>query len=120
MSPSSLTRRRFVGSVGAVLGTSLLERGRAEAAAPSRAGAPSAPGPVRLDSNENPPKDRIDAMQPHKTWNANAAVLEAALASLDDDAHVPGQRRLMNDTRRWLIGELQKDGRRTIPSEANS
>ena len=317
MSPSSLTHRKFVGSVGAVLGTSLLERGRAEAAAPSRAGAPSAPGPVRLDSNENPygpspraleaigraravaarypdaledrvtealarlhgvqpenillgcgsgeilrmadmaflapgrtvvaaeptfeavlsyarvtradpvkvpltadfrhdlprmaaacdartglvyvcnpnnptgtivkreelsafvaaaprsavllvdeayhhfvedpgyasaaewiggqpnlivvrtfskiyglagmrlgyalgPKDRIDAMQPHKTWNANAAVLEAALASLDDDAHVPGQRRLMNDTRRWLIGELQKDGRRTIPSEANS
>ncbi len=317
MSPSSLTHRKFVGSVGAVLGTSLLERGRAEAAAPSRAGAPSAPGPVRLDSNENPygpspraleaigraravaarypdaledrvtealarlhgvqpenillgcgsgeilrmadmaflapgrtvvaaeptfeavlsyarvtradpvkvpltadfrhdlprmaaacdartglvyvcnpnnptgtivkreelsafvaaaprsavllvdeayhhfvedpgyasaaewiggqpnlivvrtfskiyglagmrlgyalgPKDRIDAMQPHKTWsNANAAVLEAALASLDDDSHVPRQRRLMNDTRRWLIGELQKDGRRTIPSEAN-
>ena len=65
-------------------------------------------------------RDRIGAMRPHKTWsNANAAVLEAALASLDDDAHVPAQRRLMNDTRRWLITELQKDGRRTIPSEAN-
>ncbi len=65
-------------------------------------------------------KDRIDAMRPHKTWsNANAAVLEAALASLDDPDHVPKQRRLMNDTRRWLCGELRKDGWHTIPSEAN-
>jgi histidinol-phosphate aminotransferase len=66
------------------------------------------------------PKERIEAMRPHKTWsNANAAVLAAALASLDDADHVQRQRRLMNDTRRWLTSELQKDGRRTIPSETN-
>jgi histidinol-phosphate aminotransferase len=66
------------------------------------------------------PEDKIAAMRPHKTWsNANAAVLEAALASLDDADHVPKQRRLMNDTRRWLCAELRKDGRTYIPSEAN-
>jgi len=66
------------------------------------------------------PEDKIAAMAPHKTWsNANAAVLEAALASLDDADHVPKQRRLMNDTRRWLVAELRKDGRTTIPSETN-
>ncbi len=66
------------------------------------------------------PDDKIAAMRPHKTWsNANAAVLEAALASLDDADHVPKQRRLMNDTRRWLCAELRKDGKSYIPSEAN-
>jgi histidinol-phosphate aminotransferase len=65
-------------------------------------------------------EDRIAAMRPHKTWsNANAAVLEAALVSLDDADHVAKQRRLMNDTRRWLCAELEKDGRATIPSHAN-
>jgi histidinol-phosphate aminotransferase len=66
------------------------------------------------------PEDKIEAMRPHKTWsNANAAVLEAALASLDDVDQVPKQKRLMNDTRRWLCAELRKDGRTYIPSEAN-
>ncbi len=65
-------------------------------------------------------KERIDAMREQKIWsNANAAVLEAALACLEDTAHVPRQRRVMNDTRRWLCRELEKDGRRFIPSEAN-
>jgi histidinol-phosphate aminotransferase len=66
------------------------------------------------------PDDKIAAMRPHKNWsNANAAVLEAALASVDDADHVKQQRRLMNDTRRWLCEELKKDGRTTIPSETN-
>ncbi|HJQ99319.1 MAG TPA: histidinol-phosphate transaminase [Candidatus Polarisedimenticolaceae bacterium] len=65
-------------------------------------------------------EDKIAAMRPHKNWsNANAAVLEAALASLDDADHVKQQRRLMNDTRRWLCDELKKDGRTYIPSETN-
>ena len=54
MSLLRLTRRDFVGSVGAVLGTSLLTRRPAEAAAPSSVGAHPALSPVRLDSNENP------------------------------------------------------------------
>jgi histidinol-phosphate aminotransferase len=65
-------------------------------------------------------KDRIEAMQPHKTWsNANAGVLEAALASLEEPAHVEGMRKRMNDTRRFLCSELEKAGRRYIPSHAN-
>ena len=65
-------------------------------------------------------KDTIEAMRPHRVWsNANAAVLEAALASLEDAGHVPRYRRLMNGTRRWLCAEMHKDGRATIPSEAN-
>ena len=65
-------------------------------------------------------KETLSAMRPHRVWsNANASVLEAALASLDDAGHVPQCRRLMNGTRRWLCAEMQKDGRATIPSEAN-
>lgn len=65
-------------------------------------------------------KETIEAMRPHQIWsNANAAVLEAALASLEDPGLVPRYRRAMNETRRWLCSELQKDGRVVIPSEAN-
>jgi histidinol-phosphate aminotransferase len=65
-------------------------------------------------------KERIVAMREHRIWsNSNVAVLEAALASLKDPDHVPRQRRLMNDSRRRLRRELEKDGRRYIPSEAN-
>jgi histidinol-phosphate aminotransferase len=51
--------------------------------------------------------------------NANAAVLSAALASLAEPDLVPRQRKVMNDTRRWLVAEMAKQRRRTIPSEAN-
>ncbi len=32
---------------------------------------------------------------------------------------VPKQRKLVGDTRRWLVSEMARQGRRTIPSEAN-
>jgi len=65
-------------------------------------------------------KEIIDAMRPHRVWsNANVAVLNAAIASLEDTGHVPRTRRLMNGTRQWLCAEMEKDGRATIPSEAN-
>jgi histidinol-phosphate aminotransferase len=51
--------------------------------------------------------------------NLNAAVLNAGRESLADEAHVARQRELLNGTRRRLVAELQRDGRRTIPSEAN-
>ncbi|MFI5181257.1 MAG: pyridoxal phosphate-dependent aminotransferase [Thermoanaerobaculia bacterium] len=51
--------------------------------------------------------------------NANAAVLPAALASLAEGDLVPRQRKRMNDTRRELVAEMARQGRRTIPSEAN-
>ena len=54
------------------------------------------------------------------SWdNVNAAVLAAARASLEDKDLVPQRRRLLNDTRRWLCGELARDERRFIASETN-
>jgi histidinol-phosphate aminotransferase len=61
-----------------------------------------------------------EALRAHASWsNANAAVLAAAQASLADDELVARQRQRLNGTRRWLVAELGREGRRTIPSEAN-
>jgi histidinol-phosphate aminotransferase len=63
---------------------------------------------------------RIAAMAKFATYsNANAAVLSAALASLADSELVPRQKKAINDTRRWLVAEMARQGRRTIPSETN-
>jgi histidinol-phosphate aminotransferase len=63
---------------------------------------------------------KIAAMAKFATFsNANAAVLSAALASLADPDLVPRQRKALNDTRRWLVAEMSKQGRKTIPSQAN-
>jgi histidinol-phosphate aminotransferase len=51
--------------------------------------------------------------------NGNAAVLQAALASLADDDHVATCRAELNGTRQWLCAELTKDSRPFIPSQAN-
>jgi histidinol-phosphate aminotransferase len=65
-------------------------------------------------------KSRIAAMARHKCWsNTNTAVLEAALAVLKEPGLVTEQRRMINDTRRWLCDELAKDGRIYIPSQTN-
>ena len=62
----------------------------------------------------------IEALRPHAFWsNANAGVLSAALASLADLDYQARTRQRLNDTRRFLCRELEKDGRRYIPSEAN-
>lgn len=59
-------------------------------------------------------------LREHGFWgNLNAAVLAAGRASLEDQGFAARQRERMNATRRWLVAELQKDGRRVIPSEAN-
>jgi histidinol-phosphate aminotransferase len=64
--------------------------------------------------------DKIEALARYASFsNTNAAVLAAALASLADVALVPRTKHQMNDTRRWLIGQLGADRRRFIPSEAN-
>ncbi|MEO8587141.1 MAG: histidinol-phosphate transaminase [Acidobacteriota bacterium] len=65
-------------------------------------------------------KETIATMAPYASWsNTNAAVLAAAAASLADPDLVPRQRKLLNDTRKWLVGELTKQGFRTMPTEAN-
>jgi histidinol-phosphate aminotransferase len=59
-------------------------------------------------------------LRANASWNnVNSAGLAIALASLADPDHVPKERQRMNDTRRWLCAELDRDGRRYIPSETN-
>jgi histidinol-phosphate aminotransferase len=61
-----------------------------------------------------------DALRAHASWsNVNTAALAAAQASLADEGLVARQRAKLNGTRRWLVAELERDGRRTIPSETN-
>ncbi len=65
-------------------------------------------------------KDNIHAMRASRLWSStNAAVMTAAIVSLGDPDHLTDQRQKINGTRRWLYGELDKDGRRYIPSHAN-
>ena len=65
-------------------------------------------------------KERIGEMAKYATFsNANAAVLAAALAALSDPEIVPRQRTLINDTRRWLVAEMTRQGRKSIPSHTN-
>ncbi len=61
-----------------------------------------------------------ELMQSHASWdNTSQSALAMGLAGLSDAEVVPRQRKLLNDTRRWLSDELSRDGRRYIPSEAN-
>jgi histidinol-phosphate aminotransferase len=64
--------------------------------------------------------ERIAALRRHATTNnANAAVLAAVLASLAEPGLVASVRTRMNDTRRALCAEIERDGRRFIPPQAN-
>jgi histidinol-phosphate aminotransferase len=59
-------------------------------------------------------------MQSHASWdNTSQSALAMGLAGLSDTEVVPRQRKLLNDTRRWLCAELERDRRRYIPSETN-
>jgi histidinol-phosphate aminotransferase len=65
-------------------------------------------------------KAKADALRGQAIWsNGNAAVLEAALAMLEEPEFVAKQKGRLNATKRWLLGALDKEGRRYIPSEAN-
>jgi histidinol-phosphate aminotransferase len=65
-------------------------------------------------------KANAEALRAQASWsNANTAVLAAAEACLADEGLVARQRERLNGTRRWLSSELARDGRRTMPSEAN-
>ena len=64
--------------------------------------------------------ENAERLRAHASWsNANAAVLAAARASLADVGLVARQRERLNGSRRWLVAELAREGRRTIPSETN-
>lgn len=65
-------------------------------------------------------KQTIDAMHPEILFdNGNAAVLSAAVASIADPEIVPTNKKRLNDTRKWVTGELAKSGYTIIPSQAN-
>src|SRR6202167_2352451 len=51
--------------------------------------------------------------------NGNAAILQAAVASLADDDHIASCRAQLNGTRDWLCAQLTKDSLRFTPSQAN-
>jgi histidinol-phosphate aminotransferase len=65
-------------------------------------------------------EERIAELAKFAAWNnTNAAVLSAGIACLADSDLVAKQRKLLNDTRRWLVGALRAEGRRVMPSETN-
>ncbi len=60
------------------------------------------------------------ALSRQASWNnVNAAGLTIALESLADPEIVPAQKRVLNGTKRWLCSELEREGRRYIPSQSN-
>jgi histidinol-phosphate aminotransferase len=53
-------------------------------------------------------------------WNnTSASGLSVAQAVLADAALVPGQKKLITETKTWLCAQLENEGRRYIPSETN-
>jgi histidinol-phosphate aminotransferase len=60
------------------------------------------------------------ALARQASWNnINAAALPVARTLLAESDFVPARKRLVDETRRWLCGELERDGRRYIPSQTN-
>jgi histidinol-phosphate aminotransferase len=65
-------------------------------------------------------KETIDQLRPHQMWDSvNIMALAAASASLDDPDQVPNGRRLNNEAKVFVTGELDTMGYKSIPSQAN-
>ena len=65
-------------------------------------------------------KQTLEQLRAHQMWDSvNIMALAAASASLDDPAQVPTGQRLNNEVKAFTIGELDKMGCKTIPSQAN-
>jgi histidinol-phosphate aminotransferase len=64
--------------------------------------------------------ENAGALRRHAAWNnVNAPALEVALHCLSEAGLVERERRRLNETRRWLCGELDRERRRYIPSHTN-
>jgi histidinol-phosphate aminotransferase len=65
-------------------------------------------------------KQSIDRMRSRQMGDSvNIMALAAASASLDDPDQLPNGHRLNKEARTFTIGELEKLGYKTIPSQAN-
>ena len=65
-------------------------------------------------------KETLDQLRAHQMRDSvNIMALAAASASLDDPDQVPNGQRLNSEAKAFMIGELDKLGYRTIPSQAN-
>ena len=65
-------------------------------------------------------KETILRMRPYQMWDSvNIMALAAASASLNDPDQVPNGQRLNQEAKAFAIGELEKVGYKTIPSQAN-
>src|SRR5215471_3131194 len=65
-------------------------------------------------------KQTIDRMRARQMWDSvNIMALAAASASLDDPAHVTNRQRSNMEAKTFTVGELEKLGYLTIPSQAN-
>ena len=65
-------------------------------------------------------KETIGRMRAYQMWDSvNIMALAAASASLDDPDQVPSGQRLNKDAKEFTVGELDKFGYQTIPSQAN-
>jgi histidinol-phosphate aminotransferase len=65
-------------------------------------------------------RDTIQSISQQLTFdNGNAAVLLAAIASLNDPEIVPLNKKRLNNSRKWVMDQLVKTGYRVIPSQAN-
>jgi histidinol-phosphate aminotransferase len=65
-------------------------------------------------------KETLEQMRAHQMWDSvNIMALAAASASLDDPDQVPNGQRFISDAKAFTVGELDKLGYKTIPSQAN-
>ena len=65
-------------------------------------------------------KETLGQLRAHQMWDSvNIMALAAASAGLDDPDQVPNGQRLNNEAKTFTVGELDKLGYKTIPSQAN-
>ena len=65
-------------------------------------------------------KETLEQLRARQMWDSvNILALAAASASLDDSDQVPNGQRLNSEAKAFTIGELDKRGYKTIPSQAN-
>ena len=65
-------------------------------------------------------KETIERMHRYQMWDSvNIMALAAASAGLDDPDQVPNGQRLISEAKAFTIGEIDKLGYKTIPSQAN-